>query len=294
MFSWRRNTPRRRRGDEQEPSMRRHILYGVLAMAFVALVCTIIWYITRLAPVTLTEIEIVGGETISHETVRTIVEQELTGAYLLLIPHRFAYMYPEERIFEAVSDIPRIHSVVVMRTSGTVLSIEFSEYIPHSLWCLSTENDSPCYFVSSEGYAFAPAPRLQGGALIRHVIEGKEELAQQQIFDAPALARAALFTSRLERELGLRVREVIHTNDNDERYELGGGGAILIAADSDIEKAFDNLHSIFASKEFSTLEPGNFNYIDLRFGNKIFVNDQMEVATTTGDAGALGTTTLPE
>ncbi len=294
MFSWRRTAPRRRRGDEHEPSIKRHILYGVLACIAVTLLCTALWYLTRLSSVTISEVVIEGGETISHDMVRGIIEQELTGAYLLLVPRRFAYTYPEEDIYRAVSDIARIHSVVVVRTSGTSLAVSFSEYIPHTLWCLSSDDSAPCYFVSREGYAFAPAPNLRGGALVRHIIEGKTELAQQQIFDTAALARAALFTERLEQELGLRVREVIHTEDQDERYELGGGGAIFIATDSDIEKAFDNLHSIFASKEFSTLEPGNFNYIDLRFGNKIFVNDQMDVATTTSDSGASGTTTLPE
>jgi hypothetical protein len=260
-------------------------------MTVVALLCTAVWYLTRLTAVTISHIEIEGGETISHEMVEGIVERELTGAYVLLIPYRFAYMYPEARVYRAVSDIPRIHSVVVTRSSGTTLKVTFSEYLPQTLWCLTTEDMSPCYFVSHEGYAFAPAPNLQGGALVRHIIEGKTELVQGQVFESIALDRTAHFSDRLEKELGLRVREVIHTEDGDERYELGGGGAILIAEDSDIEKTFENLHAIFTSNEFGALEPGNFNYIDLRFGNKIFVNDQKATSTS---AGALGTTTLPE
>ena len=40
------------------------------------------------------------------------------------------------------------------------------------------------------------------------------------------------------------------------------------------EETVANLRSILASDEFNDLQPGSFQYIDLRFGNKVFVNKE--------------------
>ena len=42
----------------------------------------------------------------------------------------------------------------------------------------------------------------------------------------------------------------------------------------------ENLLVVLASPEFSHLNPGNFSYIDLRFGEKVFVNEIGEVPET--------------
>ena len=55
----------------------------------------------------------------------------------------------------------------------------------------------------------------------------------------------------------------------------------------------ENLKTILVSEEFSHLKPGNFQYIDLRFGNKIFVNEEEvgsveENETSTSTSGVEG------
>lgn len=279
MFPWKRVPVRSRRVAREVPSMRRHILYGVLLMLAIVLLSTLVWYLTRLPFFTITTVSVSGGETISHETVRARALEVLAGSYLLLVPHRFAYLYPENGIRAAIESIPRAHTVEVTRVSRNEINISFAEYIPYALWCASDSEDTPCYFLDATGYAFAPAPQLTGGAFIRHIIEGRSELIHEQVFTGEGMARMEQFALRLESGLSLRVKEVVHTEDGDERYVLHGGGEIRISSDADMERMYESLATVLSSDEFSDLAPGNFQYIDLRFGSKIFVNDTM--ATTT-------------
>jgi hypothetical protein len=44
---------------------------------------------------------------------------------------------------------------------------------------------------------------------------------------------------------------------------------------------FQNLKTILASEEFAHIAPGEFQYIDLRFGDKVFVREaNMDTSTT--------------
>jgi hypothetical protein len=66
-------------------------------------------------------------------------------------------------------------------------------------------------------------------------------------------------------------------------YHIAGGGIIKVTTRMTTAETLSNLKTILDSKEFSHLEPGNFKYIDLRYGNKVFVNEEMdeEISTST-------------
>jgi cell division septal protein FtsQ len=240
------------------------------------------WYMTRLPTFAISEVEVTGGEVITPAQIREVVEGELIGEYLRIIPHRFAYLYPHDAMVHAILDIPHVASVTVTRVNRQTLRVEFKEYLPYALWCHSREDNAPCYFVSDSGFAFAPAPLLQGGTLVRHIVEGRETLEKTELFNAEELKRIHNFIDELNQKLDLRISEVVHTKEGDLQFFIHGGGSVLVADTEAFEAVFQNLESVLSSKEFKHLKPGNFQYIDLRFGNKVFVNEEMsEPGSTT-------------
>jgi cell division septal protein FtsQ len=201
-----------------------------------------------------------------------------------LIPYTFSFLYPKDHIANAITSLPRVKDVHVKRNKRDI-SVEFTEYTPFALWCLPHTENSECYFLDETGYAFAPGPQLQGGALARHVREGETELKRGQAFDEGAFSRTHALLARLLHELGLRVTDVLYTEDGDMKLTVNGGGELMLLADAGTyDDAFENLISVLGSEEFRHIEPGNFKYIDLRFGNKVFVNEKLEsnvLATST-------------
>ncbi|MCR4285894.1 MAG: hypothetical protein NUW00_03285 [Candidatus Kaiserbacteria bacterium] len=263
---------------------------GFLSLLVLGAVIALIWYATRLNMFTITEISVSGGETISHDEIRGQIEQELTGAYFLIVPKHFIYLYPHNRIVEVLEKNERLYNIYLERTSRNAIAVTFSEYVPHALSCAQNAPEE-CLFITENGYAFTKAPELNGGALVRHYMEARDEIEKGTIIDANVLARIDAFVMHIEEEFGFRTASLLHKKNGDIEISLHGGGMVFLSLGNDMDTAFENLKVILASPEFRDIQPGNFNYIDLRFGNKAYVNEEMSVATSTQ---SLSTTTLPE
>ena len=272
---WRRqHTGRARR--TTAPSMGRQLLWGGLGMSLLLLLCVGTWYVTRLPFFTITDIHITGGETVSHTKIRGMVEAQLAGTYFLVVPRTFTYLYPHEQIQEALRHETRIHSLVIQREGNNTLAISFEEYIPYALWCENETRTARCLFVDDTGYAFSPAPPMRGGAFMRHVVEAAELTNRTHIFDAASLENMETFIALLESQYPFRVLGATHSNETDIAYRLSGGGQFLVNNTMPATAVFENIVALLSAPEFAHIAPGNFDYIDLRFGNKVFVHEGIE------------------
>lgn len=280
----RKHKRRHDRTKRQARSITFRVLVGLFVMFIFAGLAFAVWYVTRLPMFTITEITVDGGKTISHSEIDAIVARELTGNYLALVPHRFTYLYPKERIETALSTEPRMYDVRVGKKDAKTLYVTFKEYIPQALWCGGADDAAPCFFITTEGYAFYEAPPLRGGAFVRHITEGRTPQLRANVFSSSEMERMQLFIDALLREFEFRVSAVVHTIDGDEQYVLSNGGEIRINPNEDTQTTFDNLRSLISSEEYQHLRTDYFQYIDLRFGDRLFVNEtdpSISVATST-------------
>lgn len=259
----------------------KQILIGLGVFSVIALVITTIWYVTRLPAFTITSVTAAGGETIDVGEVQARAERELEGAYGTLIPKRFFALYPRSAIYEAVGGVERIKDVSVTRTSRNQLSVTFNEYTPFALWCAEL-SDEQCFFIDERGYAFASAPNLSGGSFVRYRSGALAPAIGLSVLSFEDFWNTVTFTKLLETQ-GRYISSVEVDSMRDVYYGLVGGGELRAALTQSPETIVENVRTIFASKEFAHLRPGNFKYIDLRFGNKVYVNEQMneEMASST-------------
>jgi len=279
---------RTRERNGKERTLLKRIFRVCVGFILISLFLALVWYGTRLPPVTITDVTIIGGETVPPLEIRTLVLRELEGTYMLLIPKRFSYMYPHDRLVEVIENISRIHSVSVERESATELRVSFKEYVPYALWCIYNAPNMPCFFMDKEGYAFETAPPLTGGTLIRHTTEGSQQIERGTVIDSAMLNRIDRFLERMEDEVYLRVSTVVYKSNGDIEFLVNGGGTILISGSRDFDETFANLITLLSADEFSHIAPGNFRYIDIRFGNKLFVNETLEEVETRIEAQDVG------
>jgi cell division septal protein FtsQ len=177
-------------------------------------------------------------------------------------------------------EIPRIKNVHVEPVGAQKLAIVYDEYIPFALWCAQM-NSTDCLFIDTQGFAFAKAPNLDGNALVRYVDEEKKPELKKNISEYSFLTQSALFTELLKNNLELYITHVEKKGQYDIEYTVAGGGVIKVSQKSDAEKNFNNLKTILTSHEFKQSALGDFEYIDLRFGDKVFVRELQSQATTT-------------
>ena len=264
--------PARRIINPTKRMLLKQLALGVLLFGFFATLLAGVWYGTRVSSLTLTTVLATGGETIDHSVVEAAVQKTLNGAYLGIIPKRFAWFYPEAAAYDAVRAVPRVKNPQITRTSGTDLAVSFDEYVPFALWCTDKTDDN-CLFVDSAGYAFTPSPQLKGGALVRYHSLGATPKVGDRMTSPEYVKTMTDFIHLVARNLQLEISLVEFDSADDVFYVLAGGGELRATLHDPAAQIFENLRSILASKEFSHIKPGNFQYIDLRFGNKVFVND---------------------
>lgn len=269
--------------------MRRMMLMGLLCAGIAAGVV----YGTRLRTFNISTVTVTGGVTVDLAAVERKVQSALDGSYFFLIPRRFSYTYPHDSIVSAAKEVTRVQDVVVERT-GTALSVIVTEYMPYALWCKSidsVEGDSHCLFVTEEGWAFAPAPSLRGAILLRYATEGREPQVQTMLAPADYMKATRDFAAALAEKHGLSVSAIVETPDGDVRYRLRGGGELLLKRDADIGDVLGNLGALLSSDEFKHISTDGFVYIDLRFGDKVFVKESKDEIEQTGSASTTATTT---
>jgi hypothetical protein len=261
----------------------RNIFWGVLVFAGVALLITALWYGTRISALTIETVSVEGGVTINHELVKEKANGVLDeGAYLRLVPKRFFYTYPKENLLARVQEIPRIKDVRIEEINPTEIKISFTEYIPETLWC-DYSDDSSCYFLDNQGFAFAEAPSLTGESLVRYVSSEKEFMLGTTPFLVEEYTHTKEFT-RLLSEVGWFVTKIEINAAGDVFYTLAKGSELKTTVAETPELLFENLMTIIRSEEFSHLTPGNFKYIDLRFGTRVFVNEELVIDSASSTA----------
>ena len=289
-FPWQKKPGRAvRRG--QKPDSARKVLakrlgIGFLLVAFIALMLTGVWYGTRLQGVTISSVAVTGGETVSHAELVRDVETVLDGTYWQLIPKRFTLLVPKGEVADALYEHDRIESVQI-ESSATHLDITITEFVPHALWCEALDSTN-CIFMDPSGYAFERAPSLSGSAFLRYV-EAEAELQNKALhFPEAFLATTESFAALLASEKGFTVTHVEITGDDDVVYHLTSGARFITSPLEDPQTSFENLLTVLDAPEFTHLTGDNFEYIDLRFGNKVYVQElRPEIATSTASTTEL-------
>lgn len=277
---------KRQRFKKRPPQNPRLVLFkqcliGLILSVFLVAVGYAVWHGTRIETLTISEVSVTGGDTVSGGKVKEMVEAELAGDYFKLVPRRFAWTYPETAIKKTLLTVDRIKSVDLVVESGQVLNVHFNEYHPAALWCALDSND--CIFLESSGYAFAKAPALNGTSLIRFSGSTAEFAVGNQAFAEEFVSHALTLVSYLEDNLNLKAKEVMATAPNEFDLHLQAGGYLKVNANQPLTETIENLETVLNSQEFGHLTPGNFLYVDLRYGNKLFIKEsepENETATT--------------
>lgn len=268
--------PRLQKLDTNTLVMLKQIGWGLLVISLALLVLTGIWHGTRLHVLTVDEVLVQGGETINHQQVKEKVLQQLEGQYAGFVPRTFAWTYPKKDIVASLAEIDRIHSIVVARVKSHTLRVSFAEFLPAALWCQTLEAHE-CVFVDESGLAYSQAPDLTGGSLLRFVHTSREpELSQQLTSEADFLLLKQL--AELLADNGWFVSHIEIDKARDAFLHIVDGGEFKVTLTQEPEVTVANLNVVLTSEQFTNIQPGNFQYIDLRFGNKVFVNEEPPIA----------------
>lgn len=266
--------------DRKRRKLWQRIGFGTVILIVVGGIYPLVFYSVRLPALTTTTIEVVGTETVSKDEVRMRAEELLRGTYFGFVPRRFSLALPTDEIVESIRTIPRV-SDAFLSTEKNTLIIQVREYIPDMLWCANSTATSTCFYVDKNGGAYEKAPQLAGSTFMRFIVSDVEPKVGDSLLTDTSRSLLVAIAKIIEERHEFHVSRIEYTKDSDAVLYLSGGGRLLVSTEGNLEEMYANLASVLLSDEYSSLTPGNFEYIDLRFGNKVFVQKEKPIATTT-------------
>ncbi len=244
------------------------LIIGILLYGF--------WHLSRADFLTINNI-ILNDKSfrgVDAESVKQVTNKELSGLYLKFIPHRFFLLYPKQKIKEEILNLDYVKEVNLQLQKFNILKIEIEEYIPKALWC-DFHNNTSCWFIDDRSQVFVKSPALKGGEFLRLLKDNYSPKKGDVYLNYEDWLNLQKIVKLLS-DKNWYVKLLVLDNKNDFSATFVGGGKIMFNFKLSPEEIVDNLFTALSADDFKDVKPGNFSYIDLRYGNKIYVNDKVD------------------
>lgn len=243
-------------------------------------------YILRLPSLNIENISVTSGGVTDEAEILSLIEEEIAGKYLWLIPESSVFFYPKSRIENRIiRQFARIYNLDLSIMQNRSLAVSFSEREEKYIWCRETPDltdapatAEPCYFLDGVGYIFAEAPYFSGDVYFKFY--GGLGEGQTPVGSVLMEERFVEYTALIDtlkgmgiEPIGLHIRQSGDARVLLDRAANGNQPEIILKTDSDFTKLAENLQSALAAEPLMSSFKNKYSsllYIDLRFGNKVY------------------------
>jgi hypothetical protein len=257
----------RKRHKEKRTSRR-----GILIFLFILLFFSVFGgavYFARYPDWQISEIIITGLERLAPETIRENVEKEIQGNFAFIFPRKSYMLIRADTIKkEIVKDFPRVESVSVTKEFPSKIVVEVKERSFWAVYCVKGE--ALCGYIDKTGFVYEEAPHSTS-LLIRKIESDRGSVVvPSQKFDALFIEKLDMFAEALRNGAREEVGTFLVSEDLEDEFkvETQSGFYLYVKRDDDPEKVVKILKT-FLEKEIGTNKK-LLEYVDLRFGNKVF------------------------
>jgi cell division septal protein FtsQ len=220
------------------------------------------------------EVEIEGNSVIFDKEIKEIVHENLSGSYFYLFQKSNFLLFPKEAIKkEILKEFERVEDVDFSIENFEKLTISIKERRPHYLYCGDfVKEEEKCFFLDNDGLIYSTSPTFSGNVFIRFYgpINGDNPVGKVFLPESKFKSLTSFFNSLMQARLEpIRLERL---EDDDIEVYLESGGKIIFNLKQDMTKLSEDLNSILEDPAFEQERENisDLEYIDLRFGNKVY------------------------
>lgn len=251
-------------------------LWLVLSLIIAVLILVIVFF--RLQRFRISTVTLSGGVLVKEEDISSTTKDFINGNYFWLFPRNSYFLYPHDKLEILLKErFQRIDTISVNSENFQTINVKVTERNLNALWCDAPPeivSSEKCYFMDNFGTIFAEAPNFSGDAYFKYyglIATTSAPIGSQYIASTSKFREIGEFIVRAQK-LSLHPVYLLAT-DLEGQFTMGlaGGGVIYIDTKEPISKIADNLEALLRSISTTTMYSAqNIDYIDLRFGNKLF------------------------
>jgi hypothetical protein len=281
-----RNTVIHQKRKEKKRAERKKLgVFAGIGLGVCALLIGLLAWGSHHPSVSISSVEVEGAKVVDVDAVANVVYEELEGNNAFIWNRANMVWYPKDDIIARIlKEFPRIKTVSVHRNSTTKITIEIIERAPAYVWCdgsyLEYEQDAAlvgetyqptCYFADREGFIFDSAPVFSGALFVTWFggVSADNPLGAR-VREEETFTRA-LAVMDMMRTLGLSPTQYeFRGDDGYVFFEHGGYIVYPLSVSSEV------LHTDLVAVLESLGESMDWEYLDMRFGNKVFFKEKEE------------------
>ena len=213
-------------------------------------------------------IEVSGSRRISENSIKSLVEQSLSGTYLGFLPKAHTLLYPKTHIKESLlKEFPVLSGVSITLQNLAALRVAVREREPKALWCTDARR---CFLVDETGFAFAvPEEGTEGGFYRLQRLATSSPLGTV-VINSIELEHLLSFFNNLE-DMQFTPETAFPSDNGDVEVVLQGGMRLFVRKE-EYARALLNLKTLIGEHDLLPKRNDSLmvDYIDLRLGNKIY------------------------
>ncbi len=268
--------------------------YGIIISLFVFIIGTFS-YITRRPEIRISKVELSGAILVTKEDVELESLNFMKGSYLWLFPKNSSFLYPKRALEDYLREsFKRIDTIEIDLKDLDTVQVSITERKAIALWCdtLPSSESLPapeaivddgsyrsqgyCYFMDQNSNIFAGAPNFSGDAYFKYygLITVSSDIGNPiGSFYMSSSTKFAEVVDFIEttRKLSLKPQYLIAKNNDEFSLIIAGGGEVYFDIKRPLSIVAENLETLLENPPLSKYKGYlPVEYIDLRFGNKLF------------------------
>ncbi len=249
-------------------------------LCVVSLASLIVWAFT-VQDFQIKKIVVSGNKVLLSEEIKSIAQKDIVGKYFFLFPRANVLLYPKEKIQNDIFSVfHRTNSVEISLENDNTLRISLTERDSAALWCGVEKNADAvngCFYMDKTGYLFDTSPTFSGDAYFKFYGKGllKEgNLIGYNFISADLFQKVFELRSMFEK-YDKKIAGIFLGDDSRAELLTETGCIIIFGTDQPFVPLKSNMEAVFKSSEWGKKISGqdkcaSLDYIDFRFGNKIY------------------------
>ncbi len=241
-------------------------IFLFLRLGIAVFILFIVIFVLRSSFLDIKEVSIFGAQSIDSVVLKSKIDELLSQKRFFVISGRNMFFYNKDLIIESIKkEYPQIKSIYIGRNINKTIDITLNEYEPKYVWC---NKSSDCFFMNNDGLVFKKIDPFLIGDRVVFVSNFLDDPLLSYVIPKYQMSQyVEMIEKSASSSLPIQRISIQEVNKGTAHTTLGN---IIFNPDSgEIVKQLQNALVLISDLKKSK-ENVKFEYIDARFGNKIF------------------------
>ncbi|KND47736.1 MAG: hypothetical protein AB201_02245 [Parcubacteria bacterium C7867-006] len=267
---------------------KRIIKYSIISFLIIFII-GLSSYISHRPEVRISKVVLKGGVLVTESDISDKSFSYMKDSYFWLFPKNSSFWYPKKQLSVYLKEnFKRIDTISIGLDGLRTMVVTVEERKPFAIWCdklpgqveISTttpvEKDSEyqkCFFIDQNSTIFSEAPYFSGDAYFKFygLVSTSTPIGNYYISSSTKFQEIVHFISDIK-AMSIRPLYLIAEDEGDFSLVVSGGGKIFFDTKKPLTEISKNLESLLKTPALSTSTNSDLpiEYIDLRYGNKLF------------------------